>query len=164
MLFFWCVVVVLHSSSAYSWSLELKIKILFVIRPQFSVLEPGWHNWLARETFMSVNLKVEGSSPSSGEKHLFYITFCFALVIYMRHGTWLIVCVETGIGKVPFGQPPGAQRRMTGFSGDVTSMAKAKEKEVLEWIYTRMHEWINLFSTAFEDADNCSSQLQAEGA
>ena len=25
---------------------------------------PGWHNWLARETF---NLKVEGSSPSSGE-------------------------------------------------------------------------------------------------
>ena len=32
---------------------------------------PGWHNWLARETFtksrFQENLKVEGSSPSSGE-------------------------------------------------------------------------------------------------
>lgn len=36
-------------------------------------MEPGWHNWLARETFMLANLKVEGSSPSSGEVFLLMV-------------------------------------------------------------------------------------------
>ena len=77
---------------------------------------------------MFVNLKVEGSSPSSGEKSFILDIFCFALVIYKRHDTWLIVCAESGIGQVPLGQPPGAQRQMTGVSRVVRSMAKAKEK------------------------------------
>ncbi len=37
---------------------------------------PGWHNWLARETFTKIplqNLKAEGSSPSSGDA--FYFVF-----------------------------------------------------------------------------------------
>lgn len=36
---------------------------------------------------MFVNLKVEGSSPSSGERLFILEFFCFALVIYKRHDT-----------------------------------------------------------------------------
>jgi hypothetical protein len=35
--------------------------------------KPGWHNWLARETF---NLKVVGSTPTSGD----WFSFCFFIL------------------------------------------------------------------------------------
>lgn len=57
-------------------------KSLYILL-RHSLNEPGWHNWLARETF---NLKVEGSSPSSGEINRlvfssFFLYFLFCIRI-----------------------------------------------------------------------------------
>jgi hypothetical protein len=38
---------------------------IFTLKKQIDIRkQPGWHNWLARETF---NLKAQGSSPWSGD-------------------------------------------------------------------------------------------------
>lgn len=76
-------IIYVRKSSAKSWHPQFFLVFEawgdhnYILQFQADHLQrkPGWHNWLARETFIKaselveVYLKVEGSSPSSGAKH-----------------------------------------------------------------------------------------------